>query len=106
MGWDSEEAKRYTQISATLGKIAAGESDARLKDLLLSMSTGYADVANYFRAKERDAARKFATLRIAETEESEKANRFVRAIWMKLEKQWQELAVELDRSGRPPIPRE
>jgi hypothetical protein len=97
MGWDAENARRYAEVSASLGKLAARESDAQLKNLLLSMSSDCEKLARYFRASDETAGLRCAGVGIAETEERLQANREINAILMKLQKQWEVLAAELDK---------
>ncbi len=98
MGWDAENAKRYAEVSASLGKLAARESDAQLKDLLLSMSSDCETLAGYFRASDETAGLRCAGVGITESEERLQANREMNAILMRLQKQWEALAAELDKS--------
>ena len=98
MGWDAENAKRYAEVSASLGKLAARESDAHLKDLLLNMSSDCETLAGYFRASDETAGLRCANPGVGETEERLQANREVNALLMRLQKQWVTLAAELDKS--------
>jgi hypothetical protein len=103
MGWDAENARRYGEVSASLGKLAAAESDAQLKNLLLSMSSDCETLAGYFRASEETAGLRCARIGIAETEERLQANREMNTVLMRLQKQWETLAAELGK-GRSPTP--
>ena len=96
MGWDAENAKRYAEVSASLGTLAARETDAHLKDLLLSMSSDCETLAGCYRASDETAGLRCAGAGI--TEERLQANREMNAILMRLQKQWEALAAELDRS--------
>ena len=98
MGWDAENARRYEEVSASLGKLAAAESDTDLKSLLLSMSSDCHALAGYFRESEETAGLRCAGVGIGETEERLRANRGVNALLMRLQKQWETLAAELDKS--------
>jgi hypothetical protein len=98
MGWDAENARRYAEVSASLGKLAARESDARLKNLLLSMSSDCERLAGYFRASDETAGLRCVGAGIADTEERVQANREANAILMRLQRQWEALAAELDKS--------
>jgi hypothetical protein len=98
MGWDAENARHYAEVSASLGKLAARESDPQLKDLLLSMSSDCEKLAGYFRASDEAAGLRCAGAGITETEERLQANREMNATLMKLQKQWEALAAELDKS--------
>jgi hypothetical protein len=100
MGWDAENAKRYAEVSASLGRLAAREPDAQLKNLLLSMSSDCETLAGYFRASDETAGLRCAGPGIAETEERLQANREMNAILMRLQKQWEALAAELDKHER------
>ena len=100
MGWDAENATRYAEVAASLGKLAARESDPRLNDLLLRMSADCETLAGYFRASEEAAALRCANPGVGETEERLQANREMNALLMKLQKQWETLATELDKGGR------
>jgi len=108
MGWDAENARRYAEVSASLGKLAERESDAQLKDLLLSMSADCETLAGYYRASDETAGLRCAAgAGITESEERLQANRETNAILMKLQKQWEALAAELDKgmSATPADPR-
>ena len=98
MGWDAEDAKRYAEVSASLGRLAAREPDPQLKTLLLRMSADCETLAGYFRASEETAGLRCANPGIGETEERLQANREVNDILMRLQKQWEALAAELDKS--------
>jgi hypothetical protein len=96
MGWDAENATRYAEVSASLGKLAARESDPQLKTLLLSMSADCGKLAGYFRASDETAGLSCAGVGI--TEERLKANREMNALLKSMQKQWELLAAELDKS--------
>ena len=95
MGWDAETARHYAEVSASLGKLAARESDAALKKLLLSMSADCETLAGYFRASDETAGLRCAGVGI--TEERLQANREMNETLMRLQKQWEVLAAELDK---------
>jgi hypothetical protein len=95
MGWDAENAKRYAEVSASLGGLAARETDPQLKDLLLNMSSDCEKLAGYYRASDETAGLRCAGVGI--TEERLQANREMNAILMRLQKQWEALAAELDK---------
>ena len=97
MGWDAENATRYAEVAASLGKLAARESDPQLKTLLLSMSSDCETLAGYFHASEEAAALRCANPGVGETEERLQANREMNALLMKLQKQWETLAAELGK---------
>ena len=97
MGWDAEKARHYAEVSASLGKLAAREADAELKNLLLSMSSNCEKLAGYFRASDETAGLRCAGVGITENEERLQANREMNALLMKLQKQWEALAAELDK---------
>lgn len=98
MGWDAENARRYAEVSASLGKLAARESDAQLKNLLLSMSADCETLAGHFRASDEAAGLRCANPGVGETEERLQANREMTAILTRLQKQWERLAAEIDKS--------
>ena len=97
MGWDAESGRRYAEVSASLGKLAARESDPELKTLLLSMSSDCETLAGYFRASDETAGLRCAGPGITQTEERLQANHEMNALLMKLQKQWEMLAAELDK---------
>jgi hypothetical protein len=101
MGWDAENAKNYAEVSASLGKLAARETDPQLKDLLLNMSSDCETLAGYFRASEEAAGLRCANPGVGETEERLQANREMNAILMRLQKEWEALAAELDKVRAP-----
>jgi hypothetical protein len=105
MGWDAETARHYAEVSASLGKLAARETDPQLKDLLLSMSADCETLAGYFRVSDETAGLRCAGVGIMESEERLQANREMNAILMKLQKQWEALAAELDKTRAQPAAR-
>lgn len=98
MGWHAENARRYGEISRDLGRIAAHEFDAELKNLLLTMSSDYEVLAGYFLASDERAGLICGGVRYTETEEQIQTNREVRAILSRLHGQWEELAKGLDKA--------
>jgi hypothetical protein len=101
MGRDAEDARRYREVSTSLSKLAAHESDPELKTLLLSMSSDCETLAGYFRASDETAGLRCAGVGITETEERLQANREMNTILMRLQKRWETLAAELGK-GRSP----
>jgi hypothetical protein len=97
MGWDAENATHYAEVSACLGDLAAHESDPQLKSLLLRMSSDCKTLAAYFLASDEAAGLRCANPGVGETEERLQANREMNALLMKLQKQWEVLAAELDK---------
>ena len=99
MGWDAEDSENYRKISESLAAIAetvaAGEPDKPLVKLLVSISSSYANLADYFRAREGTAHLRCEPGAI-DTEQDRRASLEMRAIYTRLQEQWAQLAAEMD----------
>jgi len=105
MGWDAEDAENYRKISESLTAvaetIAGSEPGKPLVKLLLGISSSYASLAGYCRAREETAHLRCEPGAIEETEEDRRASLEMRALYTRLQEQWAQLAAELDTGASP-----
>jgi hypothetical protein len=104
MGWDAEDSENYRKISESLSAIAetiaGGESDRPLVKLLVGISSSYAKLADYFRAREETAHLRCEPGAI-ETEADRRASLEMRDLYNRLREQWAALAAEMDTGASP-----
>jgi len=105
MGWDAEDSENYRKISESIASIAEtiarSEPDRPLVKLLVGISSSYANLADYFRAREETAHLRCEPGAIGETEEDRRASLEMRALYNRLQEQWAALAAEMDTGASP-----